>query len=82
MYLVLSGYGYVSEELCLERCNKSLTNFIAIINTIIKFLLILMGFYLVSVKLLNDDTEVIVKTLMSLTRSSFKTQRCVCGKKN
>lgn len=50
MYLVLSGYGYVSEELCLERCNRSLTNFIAIINTIIKFLLILMGVYLVSVK--------------------------------
>lgn len=47
-YLVLIGY--VSEELGLERCNKYLANFIGIINKILKFLLTLMGVYIISVK--------------------------------
>lgn len=50
MYLVFIGYCYVSEELGLERCKKGLTNFIVIINSILKFLLTLMGFYVISVK--------------------------------
>lgn len=49
-YPALTGYAYVSEELGLERCNKDFTNFIGIINSIVKFLLILMGLHVVYVK--------------------------------